>query len=67
MDRWSKITEFLACGLLVLPIFLGLATGSFDVFALTLAPLLLALIGVTLGAPAVPAPSERKKDRPEDD
>ncbi|QDF96290.1 hypothetical protein CJ010_06940 [Azoarcus sp. DD4] len=58
MIQWSKVTDFLAHGLLVLPLVLGFGLRSFDVFALTLAPMLLLLIGVTLGAPAVPAPAE---------
>lgn len=52
MDRWSKWTEFFACGLFVLPAVLGFGLDSFDVFAVTLAVMQIALITVTLGAPA---------------
>ncbi|CAL93774.1 hypothetical protein [Azoarcus olearius] len=58
MTRWNRITDFLAHGTLVLPLVLGLGMRSFDTFALTLAPMLLLLIGVTLGAPAVVVPTE---------
>jgi hypothetical protein len=53
MDNWSKVTEFFACGVLVLPATLGTGLDSFEVFATTLALMMLLLIGVTLGAPAV--------------
>lgn len=66
MIQWSKVTDFLAHGLLVLPLVLGFGLHSFDAFALTLAPMLLLLIGVTLGAPATPAPAEDDKP-PQDD
>lgn len=66
MIQWSKVTDFLAHGLLVLPLVLGFGMHSFDVFALTLAPMLLLLIGVTLGAPAVPAPAEEDEPKRED-
>lgn len=62
MDRWSKLTEFFACGLGVLPATLGIGLDSFEVFATSLALMLLLLIGVTLGAPTVPAPTERQED-----
>jgi hypothetical protein len=64
MDTWTKWTEFLACGLLVLPLTLGLGTGSFEVFALALGPMLLALIAFTVGAPVVqPPPEDKPPDR----
>lgn len=63
MDKWSKWTEFFACGLLVLPITLGVGMHSFEVFAVSLAPMLLLLIGVTLGAPAVPPPEDKSDDQ----
>lgn len=66
MNRWSKVTDFLAHGLLVLPLVLGFGLHSFDAFALTLAPMLLLLIGVTLGAPAVPAPAEKEDGKHDD-
>ncbi|NMG65604.1 hypothetical protein GPA19_11660 [Azoarcus indigens] len=66
MDRWSKITEFLACGVLVLPLVIGFGMRSFEAFALTLAPMLLMLITVTLGAPTVPAPVDDDEHRKDD-
>lgn len=61
MDTWTKWTEFLACGLLVLPLTLGLGLDSFEIFALALAPMLLALIFITiLGAPTIEGPEDDK-------
>jgi hypothetical protein len=60
MDTWTKWTEFLACGLLVLPLTLGLGLDSFEVFALALAPMLIALIAFTVGAPLVEPPEDDK-------
>jgi len=62
MDRWTKLTEFFACGLAVLPATLGIGLDSFEVFATSLGLMLLLLIGVTIGAPAVPPPSESGSD-----
>ena len=64
MDRWTKLTEFFACGLAVLPATLGIGLDSFEVFGVTLALMQIVLIGVTIGAPSVPAPksSERRRD-----
>ena len=64
MDKWSKLTEFFACGLLVLPAMLGFCNDSFEVFAVTLALMQLLLIAVTLGAPSAPAPDEGNDRRP---
>jgi hypothetical protein len=62
MDIWTKLTEFFACGLLVLPSCLGLGLHSFDVFAATLALMQVAMIVVMTGAPSVaPAPDEAPK------
>lgn len=63
MSRWSQITDFLAHGLLVLPLVLGFGLHSFVVFSLTLASMLLLLITVTLGAPAVQVPVD--EDEPQ--
>lgn len=64
MDAWTKWTEFLACGLLVLPLTLGLGMDSFEVFALALAPMLLALILITvIGAPSIEAPEDDEPPR----
>lgn len=68
MDGWSKWTEFLACGLFVLPAMLGFGLDSFEAFAVTLALLQVALITVALGAPTVEAPAkdeERQGKRPD--
>ncbi|NTV10354.1 MAG: hypothetical protein HGA47_06210 [Zoogloea sp.] len=59
MDTWAERTEFLACGLLVLPATLGIGLDSFVVLSVTMALMLLSLIAVTLGAPTVPAPDEK--------
>ncbi len=67
MDRWSQWTQFFACGLLVLPIVLGVGLASFEAFSIALAVMLLLLIGVTLGAPTVPAPSDHDDAPPHDD
>ncbi|WP_153131356.1 hypothetical protein [Dechloromonas hortensis] len=64
MDIWTKLTEFLACGLLVLPATLGFGLDSFEVFAITLGLMQLLLIGVTVGAPS--APPSPAKDEPSD-
>ncbi|WP_153144820.1 hypothetical protein [Dechloromonas sp. H13] len=53
MDIWTKLTEFLACGLFVLPAMLGFGLDSFEVFAVTLGLMQILLIGVTVGAPTV--------------
>jgi len=63
MDRWTKTTEFFACGLLVLPAILGIGLDSFEVFAITLAFMQLLLIGVTIGAPVVSASDKPSNDR----
>lgn len=65
MDTWTKWTEFLACGLFVLPAILGLGLGSFEVFAVTLGLMQILFIILSLGAPTVPAPAknENKPDR----
>jgi len=66
MDTWTKWTEFLACGLLVLPLTLGLGMDSFEVFAFALGPMLVALIAVTVGAPAVrPPPDDKPPHHPQ--
>ncbi|KXB32236.1 hypothetical protein AT959_04045 [Dechloromonas denitrificans] len=64
MDIWTKLTEFLACGLLVLPATLGFGLDSFEVFAISLGLMQLLLIGVTVGAPTAPPPAA--KDEPSD-
>lgn len=64
MNSWAEKPEFLACGLLVLPATLGIGLDNFEVFAISLALMLLALIGVTLGAPAVPAKEEKDDGNP---
>lgn len=61
MDTWTKWTEFLSCGLLVLPVFLGVELDSFEVFAVTLGIMQILLILVTIGAPTVEAPGEADK------
>lgn len=65
MDKWTKWTEFLACGLFVLPATLGLGLGSFEVFAVTLGLMQIIFIMLSLGAPAVvaPAKNDRKSGR----
>lgn len=62
MDTWTKLTEFLACGLLVLPAMLGIGTDSFEVFGVTLGAMQILMIGVTIGAPSVPTPSKQDDD-----
>ncbi|THF64399.1 hypothetical protein [Pseudothauera rhizosphaerae] len=66
MIPWNKLIDFLAHGLLVLPLVFGFGLHSFDAYALTLAFMLLLLIGVTFGAPAVPAPAEKEKGEHDD-
>lgn len=61
MDTWTKLTEFFACGLLVLPAMLGYGLDSFEVFAVTLGLLQIVMITVTLGAPTLTLP-ESKRD-----
>lgn len=61
MDIWTKWTEFLACGLLVLPVTLGVGLGSFEAFAITLGLMQILFITLSLGAPAVPAPAKSEK------
>ena len=63
MDRWTKITEFFACGLFVLPAVLGLGLDSFEAFGVSLGIMQLLLIGVTIGAPAVPLPKDKDDDK----
>jgi hypothetical protein len=62
MDTWTNLTEFFACGLLVLPATLGVGLDSFEVFALTLGLMQLLLIAVSIGGPTVAAPGG-KDDR----
>lgn len=61
MDTWTNLTEFLACGLLVLPATLGVGLDSFEVFAVTLGLMQLLLIAITAGAPTVMPASDDKK------
>lgn len=63
MDHWSKLTEFFACGLAVLPATLGIGFDSFEVFATTLALMVLLLIGLTMSAPTVRPPTDTPRDR----
>ncbi|MGE5491096.1 MAG: hypothetical protein ACM31P_07450 [Actinomycetota bacterium] len=62
MDTWTKWTEFLSCGLFVLPPFLGFGLDSFEVFAVTLGIMQILLIMVTIASPTVPAP-EKERER----
>ena len=65
MDIWTKLTEFFACGLLVLPATLGFGLHSFDVFAATLGLMQVAMIIVMTGAPTVlPARNESAEEPP---
>lgn len=66
MDIWTNLTEFLACGLLVLPATLGFGLNSFEVFAVTLGLMQLLLIGITVGAPSAPpsAAKDEASDKP---
>ena len=65
MDKWTRWTEFFACGLLVLPAMLGIGLDSFEAFAITLGLMQLVLIAVTLGSPTVaPAAEEQRRRRP---
>lgn len=61
MDTWTNLTEFLACGLLVLPAVLGVGLDSFEVFAITLGLMQLLLIAITAGAPTVMPSRDDKK------
>lgn len=59
MDTWSKITEFFACGLLVLPATLGIGLDSLEIFVAVLGLMQILFIGVSLGAPAVEPPADK--------
>lgn len=61
MDTWNKWTEFLACGLLVLPATLGLGLGSFEVFAVTLGLMQVIFVTLAVGASTVAAPAKDDK------
>jgi hypothetical protein len=63
MDPWTKLTEFLACGLAVLPATLGIGFDSIEVFATTLSLMVLLLIGFTMGAPTGAPPAKGRRDR----
>lgn len=63
MDKWTKWTEFFACGLFVLPAMLGIGLDSFEAFAVTLGLMQIVLIAVTLGAPTVAAPARDEQPR----
>lgn len=63
MDIWTKTTEFLACGLMVLPAELGIGMNSFEVFAATLGLMQILLIAVTIGGPTVPPPDDDEPRR----
>lgn len=62
MDTWTKWTEFLACGLFVLPAILGLGLDSFEAFAVTLGLMQILFITVSLGAPTVTVPAKSDED-----
>jgi hypothetical protein len=62
MDTWTKWTEFLACGLFVLPATLGLGLGSFEVFAVTLGLMQILFVTLSLGAPTVTIPTKSEKN-----
>lgn len=64
MDPWTKWTEFLACGLFVLPATLGVGLDSFEAFAVTLGLMQILFVMLSLGAPTVmPAKSDKKPGR----
>ncbi len=64
MDIWTELTEFFACGLMVLPLVLGFGMHSFEAFAVTLGLMQVAMIAVLSGAPTAPPESG---DRDDDD
>ncbi len=63
MDKWTRWTEFLACGIFVLPAVLGFGLDSFEAFAVTLGLMQIVFIFATLGAPAVTLPTKADDDR----
>ena len=63
MDTWTKWTEFLACGLFVLPTMLGIGMDSFEVFGVSLGLMQILLIGVTVGAPTVSPAAEKETSK----
>ncbi len=65
MDTWTKWVEFFCCGLMVLPLVLGIGFDSFEVFAATLGLMQVALILVTLGSPAVDPEEIHDPKKPE--
>lgn len=65
MDIWTRITEFLICGLLVLPLTLGFGLHNFEIFAVTLGLMQVLLIAVMTGAPTVTAESRESSRQDE--
>lgn len=65
MDRSTKLTEFFACGLAVLPATLGIGLDSFEVFSVALCLMLLLLIGSTMAAPTVMPEEGKDHQHPE--
>lgn len=63
MDIWTELTEFLLCGLMVLPLTLGFGMGSFEVFAVTLGLMQVALIAVLSGAPNRPDETDKRDEK----
>jgi hypothetical protein len=60
MDTWSKVTEFFASGLFVLPTTLGIGMDSLEVFAATLGLMQILLVCVSLGgAPTITPPDDK--------
>lgn len=54
MDTWSKLTEFFATGMVVLPTTLGVGMDSLEIFVAALGAMQILLVCVGLGGAPLP-------------
>lgn len=60
MDTWSKVTEFFATGMVVLPTTLGVGMDSLEIFVAALGAMQILLVCVGLGGAPATVPDKDK-------
>lgn len=62
MASWNDVTEFLATGMVVLPVTLGVGLDSMEVFATAMGIMLILLVCIGLGGtPTIYLPDDKDK------